>query len=906
MQFDVPAYITRYWGKARPAEGQGPAWHPLAYHALDVAAAMEALLAAWPWALRAVAERAALPEEAARRWLIAVAGLHDLGKFADAFQAKVPEHWQGAASWQGPPPRDGFDHGAYGLNLWAGIAGLARLALPDRNSERRFERWLACACSHHGSPVGKADYQERTVLSPRAKEDAAAYVAALLTLLDPRLPEGVTAPSMTRGKGPPPLESWLVAGLCVLADWIGSNQRWFAYHSPTLDLTSYWETVARRNAGKALAAAGLTAAPLSELLTLDQLLNSQGAAPSPLQAAAAETEIGSGPTLLVLEDLTGAGKTEAALLLAHRLCRAGHGTGLFMALPTQATSNLIYKRLAAAYRAFFAAGSRPSLVLAHGAVDLHEAFWASIVVGEQEEQDERPGEATASGQCAAWLADDRRKAFLAQLGVGTLDQALIAVHPRRFNTLRLLGLAGRVLIVDEVHSYDSYMTRTLQHLLRFHAALGGSAILLSATLTTGTKQQLLEAFAEGTGLPRPTCGTRAFPLLTRLDGSGLTECAVGATRGTRRDLPVAHLATTQEAIDFLLREAEAGRCAVWIRNSVQDAIEAWEALRAAAKGRPDLAVDLFHARFTQADRRTKEAAVLERFGKASRPEARRGRILVATQVVEQSLDLDFDAMVSDLAPLDLLIQRAGRLQRHARDSGRPPPVLHILAPPLEDNAAANWYARLLPRAARVYPNHAQLWASWRTLQRGLNLASENPRLLLEEVFDAVAALAVPESLQRSALEQEGRASGERSAADVALKVWEGFGGEEATWGDEGLVPTRLGEPTRLLRLAAWREGALHPLATAAAPRRAWRLSEVQVAARRVAALPPPAPAEQQAIAAALESWPRRLRESEAVLPVPMTWNNEAACWHATVLDGNRRRLTLLYDEEAGLRYGPRG
>lgn len=185
-----------------------------------------------------------------------------------------------------------------------------------------------------------------------------------------------------------------------------------------------------------------------------------------------------GPMLAIVEDVTGSGKTEAALLLASRLMRSGLASGVFMAMPTMATANAMYGRLEVCYLSLFT--EKASLVLAHGRRDLNPDFLASVsdrnAASRQTESEETGDQASAA--CAAWIADDRRKAFLADVGVGAVDQAFLGVLPSRHQALRLWGLADRVLVVDEAHAYDAYMGRELERLLEFHAALGGSAIVL--------------------------------------------------------------------------------------------------------------------------------------------------------------------------------------------------------------------------------------------------------------------------------------------------------------------------------------------------------------------------------------------------------------------------------------------
>ena len=161
-----------------------------------------------------------------------------------------------------------------------------------------------------------------------------------------------------------------------------------------------------------------------------------------------------------------------------------------------ATANAMYERLATIYQKLFAEGGLPSLVLAHGKRKLHPGFSSSILEdGDAETPTDDGYEEGASATCAAWIADDRRKAFLAHVGVGTVDQAVLGVLPSRYQSLRLWGLSDRVLIIDEVHAYDAYMTREIETLLEFHAALGGSAILLSATFPAVLPLTALEGTA---------------------------------------------------------------------------------------------------------------------------------------------------------------------------------------------------------------------------------------------------------------------------------------------------------------------------------------------------------------------------------------------------------------------------
>jgi len=650
-----------FWGKARPISGDTPAWHPLVYHCLDVAAAAEALLGAWPVLAGRLGRLLALSPSDLRALLTLLAALHDLGKFSRQFQCLVPELSPFGGCAQVPPyPR----HDHTGLTLWQHVA---RPMLGIDEDDQALRPLIAASVAHHGEPVDI----EKAMGEPVAPLGAAAKAAvrAFLGDLQAVLPLPVARPN-ERGAA---AAAQALAGLFAAADWLGSNQIWFPYRTATPDLTveRYWHDVARPGAANAMRASGVVPARVATLLTQEDLIG-PGAAPTPMQAWAAEIALPPGPSLFVIEDATGSGKTEAAIRLAHRLMAAGRASGLYMALPTQATANQMFERMAALHRRLFDAAERPSVALAHGKRELHSGFRAArFAAGRVEAGYEAPrsgaGEpdATASAQCAAWIADDRRLSFLADIGAGTIDQALLAVLASRHHALRLVGLAQRVLIVDEVHAYDAYVARELGALLEFHAALGGDAVLLSATLSTEMRGELILRFrkgAERVGKTPPTASTE-YPQASVWSPGHAEARPIAVDPRMRRRVGLLRVASPEDALDEVRAAAEAGQAVAYIRNSVADVMQAADALA-------DLDPMVFHARFALTDRLAREVEVVAAYGKRSGPAERRadgrGRVLIASQVVEQSLDLDLDAMLTDLAPVDLVIQRAGRLWRHRR------------------------------------------------------------------------------------------------------------------------------------------------------------------------------------------------------------------------------------------------
>ncbi|WP_227852708.1 CRISPR-associated helicase Cas3' [Klebsiella oxytoca] len=562
---------------------------------------------------------------------------------------------------------------------------------------------------------------------------------------------------------------------------------------------------------------------------------------TPLQKRASTLDISApGPQLVILEDVTGAGKTEAALILTHRLMSANKGHGLYVGLPTMATANAMYKRLATAYHALFTDDSRPSLVLAHGGREMSSTFRQSLwqPAGEIAEDYARD-DSNASGECHAWFADSRKKALLAEVGVGTLDQLLMAVMPFRHQSLRLLGMRDKILLLDEVHAYDGYMVKLLEGLLRFHAAQGGSAIILSATLPTALREKLLNAFNDGSGFTATEANQNAdYPWLSHLSSAGLLEQALPTRPEVQRTVAISWIQQRREALDIIYRVVAAGQCVCWIRNTVDDAREIYQQLLHEGIV-PERDLLLFHSRFAFVDRITIEDKTLSWFGNDAPSSERRGKILIATQVVEQSLDLDFDWMISDLAPIDLLIQRAGRLQRHIRDAqgqrkstqpdGRQPPVLYILAPDWQEQAEAGWLGQELKGTGYVYADHACLWRTQALLrQQGEIRMPENARILVDGVYEQ--KINAPTGLQTLSDMAFGKVLSQRSVAAQNLLCHDlGYDREASDflWDKDREFSTRLGEESVDVYLAWQNEvGELHPVVDKGDFR--WEMSRLSV------------------------------------------------------------------------------
>lgn len=439
----------------------------------------------------------------------------------------------------------------------------------------------------------------------------------------------------------------IVGGLTVTADWIASGP---LFDNPRED----WEALIER----AVDEAGFRWPDIRPGLSFEDIF---GFAPRPAQRALYEAI--SGPGVFVLEAPMGLGKTEAALYAAYRMLEQQKSCGLYFALPTQLTSNRIHRRV----NAFLS-----SILNEEGeALLLHGMAWLERF------QRQCMGAEAAPNQ--AWFARGRR-GILAPFGVGTIEQALFSVLNVRHGALRSFGLAGKTVILDEVHSYDAYTGTILDALIEQLRAMRCTVIILSATLTAQRRAAILPGVNDAP--------STAYPLISAApEDAGVREiaCDPGESAETR----LRH-ASEEAAQEEALRRAEAGERVLWIENTVAEAQERFRLLAGRAAAMRELPTGLLHSRFTPADRRRNEDRWAAFFHPQAEERGERGGIVVGTQVVEQSLDLDADFLVSRFCPSDMLLQRLGRLWRHGGRTARPASARReacLLHPSLEEAAA---------------------------------------------------------------------------------------------------------------------------------------------------------------------------------------------------------------------------
>jgi CRISPR-associated endonuclease/helicase Cas3 len=600
--------------------------------------------------------------------------LHDIGKAAPGFQRLVPSLWEEVQAaglidchplWSGVRFRHDVESYAtladHVLPEWIALSGgdsAPRLL-------RRTVAGLAQALgAHHGAFVSAGELNEECCYPQIAHDSTAAGDQAWIEAQSELVTElsdvfGVHAP-ITVMPGHLSALCEVLNGLTILCDWVASNETYFPCAGSAVG--NSYPSESWSLAQKAIESVGLLRFPDTPAdVSFSSLFSYLAARPRPLQSALdveSLRDVGD-PTLAVIEAPTGEGKTEAALLLAQRLI-GQTGGGIYFALPTMATSEQIFDRVKEFFAKNYPGKGSAGVMLVHGQSDLSPSIQRMTIRSSM-----GAAEITDPVVIDSWFLP-RKRALLAPFAVGTVDQAMLAALRVRHGSLRLLGLAGKVVIIDEIHAYDAYMSIIIERLLEWLAELGVSVILLSATLTLSTRRRYLRAYGvEVTESEQST----AYPLITLARPAGEPVCLEPAASDPGRSVAIelVQAGCRAKALDDAVDTAVAGAAVGWVCDTVGSAQETFAELRALVDALPaeqrPLTV-LYHARMLALQRRRVEEEVERLVGKNARRE--HGCIVVATQVVEQSLDIDFDLLFSELAPVDLLIQRIGRLHRHHR------------------------------------------------------------------------------------------------------------------------------------------------------------------------------------------------------------------------------------------------
>ena len=823
-----------FWGKLKKDDsGAVTSWHPLAYHCADVAAVAWALLERSLLRNR-LATLGGLPDltDAQVQRLAFLAALHDLGKFNIGFQNK---------SQANAEPRAG--HVSEAAAFFSDAHPLAE-QMAEALDWSELSQWtqepdgvgllLLAAIGHHGRPVQpKLPLRpQRSLWEPVGNSalDPFAGIASLVEQARHWFPAAFSQDVEPLPTAAPFQHGF--AGLAMLADWLGSDTRYFPYADgdPRVDWADR-SGMARR----ALRVNGLDPHSARQSLrpndglptVLDSFRRICPFDPRAAQRATLLEPPADGCRLVVLEAETGVGKTEAALARFVHLFRQGQVDGMYFALPTRTASSQVYRRVVSAVaRAFPDPEARPPVVqavpgylAAEGASGTRlphfEVLW-------NDDDDQRL-------RYRAWAAEHPKRYLAGPIVVGTIDQVLLASLAVSHAHLRAVPLLRSLLVVDEVHASDVYMARLLQDVLQRHCGAGGHALLLSATLQDTARRQLLAAAAPQGASPGFADLTTAlavpYPLVSWQGSNGPASAVIERTGGGKNVTVTLHTEMLEpDRIGLLAHEAaEAGARVLVIRNTVVGALAVQQALE--ARGAPLLACAEVpaphHSRYAREDRVALDAALEAAFGK-ERSEG--GCIAVATQTAEQSLDLDADLLITDLCPIDVLLQRIGRLHRHERHrpTGFEQARVVVLIPSLWD--PATWIGR--DNKARgphglgtVYEDLNALAATKAWLKHHPNFSiPRDCRLAVEsclhpEALDA-AALAGGAEAQAHRTYLRGVSFARRGQAGLGLVNWsDDYSSSRAAFPTEVKLATRLGEDSRRLVLPAPQSGPFGHLVT---------------------------------------------------------------------------------------------
>jgi len=801
---DGPVPQGAFWGKLAPKHLRPVAsWLPLADHCCDVAMVCEALLTRTLLGRRlarlAGAEQLD-PATVARLCLFAA--LHDLGKFSHTFQDK--------ATGDGPGTRAG--HVGPGaeflrcLDLLAPpfvLGGLDAVMGPDEELPAA-QALLLASVSHHGDPVPLG--APRGQWQARDGRDPMAGMRDLVDRCRRWFPEAF-APQ------PPPLPEAAAfhhafAGIVMCADWLGSHTGFFPFERPGTDEDG---KIARARAARAVAATGIDASGLRRqgLSPWQQLLPA-GAEPRSLQSQASKLAVDAQDAVEIFEAETGAGKTEAALVRFARLFESGEVDGLYFALPTRTAATQIHARIEAAARKLWPDGGVEVVLAVPGYLQAgahhgqrlpgYEVLW--------------PDAPDAETKARRWAAEHPKRYLCATIAVGTIDQVLLCALETGHAHLRATALLRQLLVVDEVHASDAYMNTILRRVLQFHTQAGGRALLLSATLGEGMRAGLLSPRRRTPPRPLADAIRVAYPAV-HVGGAVQPVAADGRSKTVHME-PLAALEQPHVVAALAAQAARAGARVLVVRNRVADAIATQEALEQELADARELLFSVngipapHHSRFAAADRRALDAAIEQAFGK--QPRSAGGCVAVATQTVQQSLDLDADLLVSDICPVDVLLQRIGRLHRHdrARPEGFAAARCVVLVPDTPDLGTTmdnrGQVRRPIAGLGSVYPDLRMVQATLELVQThtSWHIPAMN-RLLVEHGTHPEALAAVD---RRS---PEWQAHGQRNVGarlaaqgQATVVMWQPdqdfldcqFGGREL----DQAIKTRLGAEDRVIEL----------------------------------------------------------------------------------------------------------
>lgn len=679
---------------------------------MDVAAVADQWWENSPSIRRSFSHETGLSEEQTYAWVMFFVALHDLGKFDVRFQMKNLDLAE--ANYNANLPKNlvvkDYFHGDEGYKWFVLESDIYFENIANRQQDW-LQNWFAAVAGHHGSiPTNAEPNFPPFVDKSITVQDCLARQMLIQELNRIFLePVGINFDNIPTEN--PPV---LLAGFCSVCDWLGSNREYFEFQQKESSLENY--LISRKeNALKALNDFGLLA-HINTIGGMEALYPDY--TPQNIQTLIDRLSVEQ--SLIIIEANTGSGKTEAALAYASRLLASGLADNIVFALPTQATANAMLERLECVAGKIF--GSNDNIILAHGKRDYNEHF--KKMIERHKKSSSLQGDIEAGAQCSEWLSSSRKRAFLGQIAVTTVDQVMLsAIRPLKHYFVRSFGIGKGVLIIDEIHAYDAYMYGILEAVIKQQKQAGGSVILLSATLAVYQKQSLCNAWGTAEVIDE-----KEYPLILQATDNDVytftmdnPNCIQEKTFGIelwKSD----DCSFSNEQLERIVKAAEEGAKVGIVCNLVDDAQRYAHRLTEMSY----VPVDIFHSRYRYCDRMNKEKAVLDNYDKNS---SNQGRILVGTQVIEQSLDIDFDWMISFICPVDLLFQRIGRLHRHLkqRPDSHDKPQCTVVMPNFND-------ADLAEDPKKIYGLHNFIYKNTRVLWRTQCLLEQNEVIKFPEAY----------------------------------------------------------------------------------------------------------------------------------------------------------------------------
>jgi CRISPR-associated endonuclease/helicase Cas3 len=640
------------WAKTKRGEGEGE-WHHLAHHCADVAACVEVICALPVFSKRIHGAAGELLSSVSYARLAVLGFLHDVGKLHPGFQSKgwTPNAWCG--------PRHGHVREGAAIFVEDALKPIAsNLCLDQLIDWGTDKNLLFSVFAHHGRPIDcdvaatKSWERVKTLAFTYDPVSASRDIGAMVRCWFPEafLHQSEKLPSR-------PEFAHFFAGLVALADWIGSDQRFFPF---VQKLDSNYMDRARVQAAHAVSAIGLDVTSLRKSHAgRTGFHDATGfAAPNPQQQLVGFSRLEE--QLLILEAETGSGKTEAAFWRFALLFDAGLVDGLYFALPTRSAAVQLHSRINRMLQHMFGAKAPEAILAVPGYLKAGEVEGVALPRW-QVHWDDDDGKSEEK-LAARWAAESSKRFMSAIIAIGTVDQAMLGALRVKHAHLRSAALSRSLLIIDEVHASDSYMAEIQGHLLKMHLDRGGHAMLMSATLGSRARSKWLQvaqpSYVQAVQVAYPAlwCSKQAEPT-TANSGSPPKHVAMTLLT-TMAAQPCAKLA---------LEAVRHGARVLIIRNTVEAAVATWQAVRQLGGEQFVLSVHggpaLHHGRFAPEDRRLLDRAVEQVLSPKCRNDA--GVVVIGTQTLEQSLDIDADCLLTDLCPVDVLLQRIGRLHRRA-------------------------------------------------------------------------------------------------------------------------------------------------------------------------------------------------------------------------------------------------